>query len=483
MTRAAPRYSSEKARDEIAFASIGALIRRFEARDLSPVDAVDAAFDRIETYDPQLNAFCALDMERARDAARRSEERWRRSQPLGPLDGIPISVKDNLLVAGLPCRRGSRTTSAEPVGEDAPVVARLREAGAIILGKTNLPEFGLGPVTISPLTGITRNPWNTAKTAGGSSGGAAAAVACGLGQAAIGTDAGGSIRIPAALCGVVGFKPTGMLLANYPASAAGAIASPGPIARNVEDAARLLSAMAGPDSRDPDTLSRHGQDFLKGLADGLSGVRIAVSDDLGFAQRVPAEIRDRLSAAAATFRALGAEVEESHPAFDPPLAVYLGLFQSGLAYALRNLPEERQGELDETVRDALRAGRQVGLFDYLRLQEARRDFSAAMARFHERYDLLVTPTVSVTAFQAEARRPQGFEDLDDRAWTPFCYPFNLSQQPAVTVPCGVGGDGLPIGLQIVGARFSDTVVLRAAFAFEAGFTAMPPLPNSPRSET
>jgi aspartyl-tRNA(Asn)/glutamyl-tRNA(Gln) amidotransferase subunit A len=441
-------------------------LRAFERRALSPVELLDDQLRRIEAGNGAINAFTLLDAEGARREAKASEARWMRGAPQGFLDGITFTAKDNLMVAGYPWRRGSLATPRAPVGESSPIVARCREAGAVFVGLTAMPEFGLGPVTISPLSGITRNPWDTRMQAGGSSGGSAAAVAAGFCTLSVATDAGGSIRIPAALSGAVGFKPSGGRVPVYPASSAGALSCHGPITRSVSDAALLLTPACRSDERDPFALPADGTDYVSALEGGIRGARIAFSQTLGYAPKVHPEVARLARDAAAVLAELGANVEERDPGVEDPIEVYVTLLQAGYQHSLRHLDAARRELLSPALREIL-DGPQVALADYLRALEFCQALARRLHAFHRNYDLLVTPTVAVPAFPAERSYPEEFEEFRNRrAWTPFTSPFNLTQQPAISVPAGLTSAGLPVGLHIVGPRAADAKVLRAAAAYE-----------------
>lgn len=459
--------SSTARQDDLAFAEACDVTARFRSGEVSPVESTQAVLARIRRYNPVVNAYSALDEQRALRAAEASAQRWRLGRPLGPLDGVTLSVKDTLMVEGFPFRRGSTVTPTEPATQSAPAVDKAIRAGAIVVGITTTPEFGSGPATISQLTGITRNPWNPARTSGGSSGGAASATASGMCHLALATDAGGSVRIPSAFCGVVGMKPTGGRVAAFPASVAGAIASPGPIARSVRDVAALMAVICGPDRRDPDALPASAADQSLELDTGISGLRIAFSPKLGYASDVDLEVLDLTTRAARSFEALGAVVERADPGFQDPIDAYVTLFHSGISYALRHLSAAQQQDIGPRLRDVIADGQSISLQSYLDAQETCRALSATMAAFHETFDLLLTPTIAVPAFDAELWMPPDDKSTHGRAWTPYCYPFNLTRQPALTVPCGFTQAGLPVGLHIVGPRHADSIVLRAAFAYEA----------------
>ncbi|WP_108663190.1 amidase family protein [Acuticoccus kandeliae] len=460
-----------------AFATIGDLIAAYRARETTPVAVAEAVFARIEAIDCELNAMVRLTRESAMEAAAASAARWANGTPTGALDGIPITVKDTLCVAGVPFRRGSRATPETPAAADAPAVARAREAGAVIVGITTTPEFGAGPLTISPLTGATRSPWDTAMNSGGSSGGAAASVAAGYVPAALGTDAGGSIRIPAGFCGVVGLKPTGGRVPAFPPSAAGALATPAAITRTVEDAALLLSIIAAPDPRDPDALPPVAPDWLDAQDAPVAGLKVALSTDLGYAARVEPEIVAAIRAAGAMIADLGVSLSEAHPDAADPIGAYNTLFQSGFGYALRAYDADQRTLVGEHLLATADKGAAVGLHAYLGAQDARRTLARAYEDFFRRFDLLVTPMLATTGVPATEWVPPAFADLPDpRAWTPFGYPVNLAMGTAITLPIALSSEGRPIGLQIIGPRFAEGRVLQLARAIEA---ARGPFPTPP----
>lgn len=340
-------------------------------------------------------------------------------------------------------------------------------SGAALLGITTTPEFGAGPVTISPLTGITRNPWNPEKSSGGSSGGAAASMSAGMGYAALATDAGGSIRIPSALCGVVGFKPTGGLVPTYPANVAGTMSSPGAITRNVQDAALMFDLLAAPDMRDPEMYLSRSQRSAEHLGKPVPRAVIASSTTFGYARKVDAEVAAAVERAARHFEDLGFTVEEADPGIENPIQAFLALFRSGFAYTLRNMSDEQMQRIGPALKDVVAEGRRVTVSEYLAAQDARRELGRKLAQLHSRHAFLLSPTVAAPAFTADRWMPESFEQYGDmRAWVPFTSVFNMTQQPAISVPCGMTEAGLPIGLQIVGPRFADAQVLAAAHLYE-----------------
>jgi aspartyl-tRNA(Asn)/glutamyl-tRNA(Gln) amidotransferase subunit A len=447
------------------------LLHAYSTGELSPVEAVDAVLERIEQDNPALNAFCLVRPEEAREAARASAERWRRGEPEGRLDGVPASVKDIHLTKGWPTLKGSVTSSQEgPWEEDSPVVARMREQGAVFVGKTTTPELAWKGVTDNPLTGITRNPWDLSTTPGGSSGGSAAAVAAGMGPLSTGTDGGGSIRIPASFAGICGIKPTWGLVPHFPASPFGSLAHTGPMARTVGDMALMLDVVSGFDARDWMAMPTPGP----GLAEAgrgtepeelVRGLRIAYSPTLGGLDVDP-EVARAVADAVRVFASLGAEVEEADPGLPDSLEEFHVLWYSGAAKATEHLTDRDRDLQDPGLREIIEEGVTYSAQDYLTAMALRMAMGARMGRFHESYDLLLTPTMPIVAFEAGLESPPELSGKRWTSWAGFSYPFNMTQQPAASVPCGFSESGLPIGLQVVGPRHSDDRVLRACRAFE-----------------
>ncbi|TYQ30970.1 amidase [Pseudanabaena sp. UWO310] len=452
---------------DLSAAEIGAQYRQGE---LSPVEVTKASLQRIEDYNDLVNAFAiAVDPEIAIAEAKASETRWREGNPLGTLDGIPFTAKDLLLSKGLPTRRGSKAINPDQAwDEDAPAVARLREQGAILLGKTTTSEFGYKGVTDSPLTGITRNPWNINLTPGGSSGGAAVAAALGFGILHLGTDGGGSVRAPASLTGVFGIKPTFGRVAGYPIAHTGTVFHVGVLSRTVADAALTLNAIAHPDVRDWYALPDQNLDYTANLDQSITGLRIAFSANLGYADVDP-EVADLVKKAVAVFAQLGAIVEEVDPNFPNPRKISQTLWQAGAAKLLRSFTPEQRAVVEEGLRATAAAGDRLTLAEYINAQDAREALGRHLQKFHQNYDLLLTPTLAIAAFPVGLNKPPSIPaNVPDsqREWSPFTYIFNLTQQPAASIPIGFTKDGLPVGLQIVAAKYNDALVLQAAKAYE-----------------
>jgi aspartyl-tRNA(Asn)/glutamyl-tRNA(Gln) amidotransferase subunit A len=448
------------------------LIALYQSGQASPREAHAAVVQRIDKFNPILKAFCHLAHESSAQAAAHSEAAWqahrRSGAPVRALEGVPTSIKDLILTAGMPTLRGSHTVDKVQTWDvDAPVTARLKAAGAVILGKTSTPEFGCKGETNSPRTGITRNPWDISKTPGGSSGGTAAAVAAGMGPLSVGTDGAGSVRIPAAFCGNFGLKPSFGRVPAHPLSPFGSVAHLGPHTMSVTDAALMMNVIAQPDTRDWTSLPYDGVDYLHALNDGVKGLRIAYSPTLGFAKNIHPEVAAAVARAAQQFSALGAIVEQVDPGFEDPLDITTGLWFLGAHTVWSTLSSAQQAVTDPDFQAEAALGAQLSALDIQKLHLRRGALGSHMRQFMQRYDLLLTPAVSIPAFDA---KPAGHTPMDPEAmlgWTPFSYPFNLTQQPACSIPCGLTTAGLPIGLQLVGPMFGDALVLRAARAYEA----------------
>ncbi|WP_293963390.1 amidase [Sneathiella sp.] len=449
---------------ELAFKSAHDLSRAYHSRELSPVDVTENLFARLAQLEPVLNAFCVLDREAALEAARASENRWKAGHPLSVIDGIPVSVKDIILTKGWPTLRGSLTISPDqPWDVDGPAVARLREAGAVIFGKTTTPEFASKPVTNSALTGITRNPWNPALTPGGSSGGAAAAIASGLGPLALATDAGGSIRIPASLCGVFGHKPSGGRVPMFPPTPYASLAGFGPITRNVTDAAMMLSVISRPDTRDFGAIPYDPVAYEERLDDrDLSALRIAYSPTMGYA-KVDQELEAVVRSAVDKLAANGANIDIVDKVMESPIESMERLKKGFADYAFRHLGPETMAKVDPMIAAEIEASRGADLATHFDAEMERAELHRQMAEFHKTYDILLTPVISAQAFPAEQDAPEGGGRYD---WIPFTSPFNMTRQPAASIPCGFAASGMPIGMHIVGPQFADLTVLQAARQFE-----------------
>lgn len=439
---------------------------------LSPVEVTEAVLRRIDELNPHLCAFITVTAARAREQARAAERAYREGTNPPPLAGIPISIKDLVPTRGIRTTRGSLLHAGWVPDFDAPVVERLYAAGAVMLGKTNTPELGWKGDSGNRIMGPTYNPWKAGHTAGGSSGGAGAALAAGLGPLAHGSDGAGSIRIPAAFCGIYGLKPSWGLIPQYPSSPIELFSHTGPMTRTVADAALMLTVMAGADARDRLSLPDE-TDYLAALNDQntnhLAGLRVAWSPDLGHA-RVDPEVRAIVERAAARFGELGCHIEEDHPNLDDPWeSIVHVLWSTALAGLYARDLDQARDHMDPGLVAVIETGRKFTGVEVAAAHIRRNDYYHDWRLFMEDYDLLLTPTLPVTAFSAGADHPESIDGQPTTylSWTAFTYPFNITGMPAATVPCGYTQSGLPVGLQIVGRWRDDKTVLRASAAFEA----------------
>lgn len=442
------------------------LLENFRQKQLSPVEATEAALARIAELDGKVNSFALVDGTRAMEAARDSERRWLAGEPVGLLDGVPVAIKDLFLTRDWPTLRGSLLIDPDqPWVEDAPSVARLREHGAVLVGKTTTPELGWKGVTDSPRCGITGNAWDPSRTSGGSSGGSASAVALGMVPMATGTDGGGSIRIPAGFSGIFGLKPTYGRIPLYPATPFGTLSHGGPMTRTVEDAALMMDVLTGFDSRDWSALPTPLESHLVALDRGVAGMRMAFSSTLGYVDVDP-EVAALVRRAVDVLADLGAVIDEVDPGFPDPVDAFNILWYSGAAKAVEQFPPHSWAQLDPGLQEICATGRQFSASDYVAATAERARLGLLMGQLHKTYDVLLTPTLPLVAFAAGREVPEGWASPRWTSWTPFSYPFNLTQQPAASLPCGLTSAGLPAGLQVVGARHADARVLAVCKAYQ-----------------
>jgi aspartyl-tRNA(Asn)/glutamyl-tRNA(Gln) amidotransferase subunit A len=446
--------------------TLAAMIRR---KKVSPVEVVDAVLARIEKINPRLNAYVLVLGDEARKQAKAAERALtRRSATPGALHGVPYSTKDLVITKGVTTTMGTPLYRDNVPTEDAPIVGRMNAAGAINLGKTNTPTLGWIGATHNLVFGVTRNPWDLEKTPGGSSGGASSAVAAGLAPLAIGTDGGGSIRIPASLAGIFGHKPSYGRIPIYPVSAAWSVSHVGPMTRTVADAALMMNVCAGPDERDQYSLPADKVDYLKAIKGSLKGLRVAYTDDLGFTEAIDPEVRESCAKAARVFKELGCRVETVSPGWPSPKEAWKQIFCGGIAARLAPY-RARRNEVEPGLWDLVEETLAGTPTRYVEAWFERLAWWQQHPRpFFETYDLLLTPTVACPAFDADGEGPGVIAGtpVDRYGWIPFTFPFNLTGQPGASVPCGFTRDGLPIGLQIIGRRYDDVTVLRAAAGFE-----------------
>ncbi len=459
--------------DDPATMSAEDLLAQYARGSLSPVEALQAVTERVARHNPALNAFAVMDP-RALLAARESEGRWRAGRPLGALDGVPCTVKDLVDMAGLPTRRGSRTTSADPAAVDGPAVLGLKAAGAVIVGKTTTTEFGWKSPGDCPLHGITRNPWNPAYSPGGSSSGAGAAAAAGFGPLHLGTDAGGSVRIPAAWCGVVGLKPTFGRVPQWPLSAFGGVSCAGPLTRTVRDAALMLSALARHDRRDPYCLPDDPRDWRMGIEDGVAGLRVSVLRAPGFDAPVDADGIAAVEQAAAILADAGAEIVDEDPGLPDAGAAFAQLWGLSLAALASAMTPEQRALLDAGITDVAAHHAGAGGLAVVAGEAARVQAAHRMALFHRWFDLVLCPTVPGPPPLADAPTGDALAALL-RDWAPWTLLFNLTRQPAITMPLGMTAAGLPRSVQLAAGLYRDDLVLRGARVLEQAV----PVPLAP----
>jgi len=442
------------------------LARLIAAKAISPVEVTQAALDQAEETQNTLNAFFHLMPREAIDAAKRAEKAVLQGEKLGLLHGVPFSVKDLIAVAGAPYASGSKAMAQNRASVDAPSVERAKAAGAILIGKTTTSEFGCKPVGDSPLTGVTRNPFNLAKSPGGSSAGAAASVAAGITPFALGTDGGGSIRIPASFCGLAGIKAQFGRVPVWPTSATPTLAHVGPIARTMQDAAMLLTAIAGYDERDPASVSEAVPDFLGALKTDPSGLRIAFSPTLGYARPDPS-VMAVVEHSARIFESLGCTVERVDAVFDrDPADLWTAEFYAGVGTRLRSIVENDRDLLDPAVATILESALAQEMRDYYEKVFARYALRDRVRTFFQDYDILLSPVAPVASIDAGKDIPDHLLDRNLVSWVFYTYPFNLTGQPALTIPAGTDTDGMPIGIQLVGRALREIDIIAAASAFE-----------------
>ncbi len=453
--------------NELCFASAVDLSARIARKDLSPVELAQALLQRIDEHNGRVNAFSHLAGDLVLDSARQAERQVMAGASLGPLHGVPVTIKDLHELEEYPFEQGSRCKAGTISDTDCPVAARLKAAGAVILGKTTTSEFGWCGVSRSPLTGITHNPWKHGFNAGASSAGAGTAAAAGFGPLHQGSDGAGSIRMPSHFCGVLGFKPTWGLVPHVPVRNNDQVSHVGPIARTVADAALFLNATAGPHPFDHTSLIAARTDYLDDLDVDVADLRIAFSPDLGHA-RVDPEVAGLVEAAVGLFEASDCTVDVVTPSWGPE-GPEIGRFfwavhESPLAVHL----EQWEAEMDPGLVACIRAGCGHSAETYLAMRAKKLAYVEQMHRFMADWDLLLTPSVSVAAFPADRLQPAHWphHPWDWLSWSEFCYPFNMAGLPATSVPCGLTPEGLPVGLQIVGRRATDHLVLRAAATLE-----------------
>jgi Asp-tRNA(Asn)/Glu-tRNA(Gln) amidotransferase A subunit family amidase len=454
--------------ESIAYKSALELRGAIIAKDISAVEVMQLTLSRMEKLEPTINAFVTQTPELALKAAKAADDALAKGETVGPLHGLPISVKDLINVGGIRATFGSRTLADSIAAADAPSVERIRNAGACIVGKTTTTEFGCkAGGGDSPLTGITRNPWNLSMTTGGSSAGAGASVAAGITPFALGTDGGGSIRIPSSFCGLFGIKGQFGRVPVYPTSATPNLAHVGPMTRTVRDAALLLNVMSGFDGRDPGSVSESRPDFLAACDKTVAGMRIAWSPTLGYARPTP-EVLAITERAVKVFEGLGCTVDLVENVFDKdPIDQFTAEFYAGVGTRLKEPMQHSRELLDPAVALFLDTALEQKIESYYTSVFNRYALREKVRQLFSTYDLLLSPTLPVMPFAAGTNVPPEMPGYNMVSWVSYTYPFNLSGNPAASIPCGFSQDNLPVGLQLVGGTNREVDILRAAAAFEA----------------
>ena len=458
------------------FISVSELSMLIKNKEVSPTELLDSTLKKIEKLDPILNSFAFLDIEGAKILAKESEKRMMSNSLLSELDGIPTSIKDLIAQKNLPQRFGSKTTSDNLVSADAPSVERLRNAGAVLLGKSTTSEFGCKGVGDSPLTGVTKNPWNSKLTPGGSSCGAASMVAAGIVPYAIGTDGGGSIRIPASLTGLFGIKAQFGRVPVYPTSATPTLAHVCPLTRNVLDACKVLQIISGKDFRDPFTVTENAPIFENFIKEKKS-YKIAWSPTLGYGKN-DGNIMEILDNTIKNISSLGYKIDTVDKVLDEdPVNLWNAEFYAGVGTRLKSVIENSPTLIDPAVLEVLKVAINQKMNDYYSLVFQRYAFREKMRIFFEKYDLLITPTLPCVAFEIGLNVPKNMSDKNIVSWVTYTYPFNLTGQPAASINAGFTKENLPVGMQVIGKNNCEIDVLNFCKQFEDNFVNLNIKPN------
>lgn len=442
------------------------LRRRIARKEISPVEVTRRSLEQAEATQKTLNAFSAIMHDSALAAAKVAEDAVVRGSPLGLLHGLPVSVKDLIAVAGVNYASGSKTMADNVAMSDAPSVERLKAAGAIIIGKTTTSEFGCKPVGDNILTGITRNPWNLKKTPGGSSAGAAASIAAGVTPFGLGTDGGGSIRIPCSFSGLAGIKGHFGRVPIWPTSATPTLAHVGPLARSMEDAALLFSAIAGYDARDPFSVAGPVPDVLGASKAPIHELKIAYSPTFGYA-KPSSDVLAVVEGAIQSLESIGCKIERIDQLFDKdPVDLWTAEFYAGVGIRLRSFVEKQRDLLDPAVAEVLQDALSQDMRSYYEKVFGRYAFRDSVRKLFEKYDIILSPVLPVTSLDVGVNIPSHLTDRNLVSWVYYTYPFNLTGQPAGTVSAGIAADGMPVGLHIIGRALGEFDVVRLGAAYE-----------------
>ncbi len=458
-------------KEELCYSSAVEMLAKIKNQEVSSQEITEIVIERIEQINPKINAFCTPSFDLAQEIAKKSDQAIKNGENVGPLCGLPISIKDEMPVKGVRTTFGSKLYENNIPEEDDTVVKRLRDAGVVILGKTNMPEFGFAGVTHNKLFGITRNPWNLERTSGGSSGGAAAAMASGLGFLALGADGGGSIRIPSNFCGVYGIKPNYGRVPLYPSVGILSeiqVDQYGPIVRYVEDAALMLDIIKGPIEEDKYSLPNDGISYVEKIGEAPKKLKIGYSLDLGVAKVIDADVEKKVVESAKKLEKYGWKVEEAKIKLKKPHIAVNTMFSSFLAYDLKSELKNRKDDMDPDLVKMIEAGLTYKGMDLMNTMDIRKQIHLEFCEFFKKYDLLITPVTALPAFQVGIMFPPTINgvNVSPTGWMPFTHPFNMTGHPAASIPCGFSKEGLPIGMQIAGPRFSELLVLQVSKAFQ-----------------
>jgi aspartyl-tRNA(Asn)/glutamyl-tRNA(Gln) amidotransferase subunit A len=454
--------------ERLCWMSATRMLREFAQGNLSPVEVASALLQRIQRLDPEGETFRVVDPDTTGELARQAEVRLQELERGGHLDGVPVAIKDSFYTRGWSTLYGSKMVDPDQSwGRDAPSVSALKRHNAVLVGKTTMPEFGWKGVNDSPLTGITRNPWDRTKTPGGSSGGNGAALASGMTPLALGSDIGGSVRIPASFCNVVGLKPTQHIAPVRRDAKTGLLLHAGVMARTVEDIALAMDVIAEwhPNRPGRPHRPRRGTGYRDALGEDVEGLRIALAPGLGFAE-VASEVEDAVREAARTLDALDAWVTEVDPGIDDPTDLYRRLLVPTLAHSVDEVPAPRREHIDPGLAEIAEQGRAMAAVDHVGAMQERRALIGKVGRLQHHYDILLTATVPVLPFEAGREVPPDWPHRRWWTWTPLTFPFNVTGQPAISVPCAFSREGLPIGVQFVGPRHREDLVLKVAHAYQ-----------------
>ena len=457
-------------KEEICYMSACNMAEKIRTQEISSLEITETIIERIQKINPIINAYCTTTFEIAKEMAKKADERVKKGEKMGTINGIPTSLKDIIETEGIKTTYGSKMYENFAPEEDAIVVKRLKDAGCVIMGKTNTPEFAFSGITDNPVFGVSKNPWNLERTTGGSTGGGAAAIASGLGPLAVGTDAGGSIRIPSALCGIYGLKPSFGRVPTYPYVIlhSRTINHYGPLVRYVEDAALMLDVMKGPDDNDRLSLPDQNISYLDSIDNKSNKLKIGYSLDLGYAKVLDPDVEKCVLNSIDKFEQFGWTTEQAKIKIRKAEMAFYTLYTVDFGYDLKPKFKEWKDKIDPDLLKLAEGGLGYSGIDVMRAMDQRRIIYDTINSFFKEYDILITPTTAIPAFELGIMYPPVIngKNVSPTGWQPFTLPFNLTGHPAGTVPCGWSSEGLPIGMQIVGKRFDELTVLQVSKAFQ-----------------